>query len=62
LDSCIFPYCSSGSLKWDISNHTAAFPTDAYGTLEFQGTGEGDKSKVCLSKMTVEVVVFTVNK
>nr|CAB3267283.1 transient receptor potential cation channel subfamily M member 1-like [Phallusia mammillata] len=31
--------------KWSITQHTSLFPTDAYGTLEFQGTGEGDKSK-----------------
>ena len=33
--------------KWNVMDHTCKYTTDAYGTLEFQGTGEGDKSRVC---------------
>ena len=35
--------------KWNVMDHTCKYTTDAYGTLEFQGTGEGDKSRVCFS-------------
>ncbi|XP_039270713.2 transient receptor potential cation channel subfamily M member 1-like isoform X2 [Styela clava] len=31
--------------KWNVVHHTTSLPTDAYGTLEYQGTGEGDKSQ-----------------
>uniref|UniRef100_H2YVV7 TRPM SLOG domain-containing protein n=1 Tax=Ciona savignyi TaxID=51511 RepID=H2YVV7_CIOSA len=30
---------------WTVNKHTSTWPTDAHGTLEFQGTGEGDKSQ-----------------
>ena len=33
--------------------NTGFFPTDAYGTLEFQGTGEGDKAKVRMQFLCV---------
>lgn len=32
--------------KWSVSKHTQAFPTDAYGSLEFQGGGHTNKSMV----------------
>lgn len=31
--------------KWNVLRNTSALPTDAHGILEFQGTGEGDKSQ-----------------
>lgn len=34
--------------KWCVQQHTCVLPTDAHGTLEFQGTGEGDKAQVSM--------------
>uniref|UniRef100_H2Y089 Transient receptor potential cation channel subfamily M member 3 n=1 Tax=Ciona intestinalis TaxID=7719 RepID=H2Y089_CIOIN len=31
--------------RWNVMKNTSCWPTDAHGTLEFQGTGEGDKSQ-----------------
>lgn len=31
--------------KWNAIQNTTPLPTDAFGTLEYQGTGEGDKSQ-----------------
>uniref|UniRef100_A0A8C3VEE9 Transient receptor potential cation channel subfamily M member 1 n=1 Tax=Catharus ustulatus TaxID=91951 RepID=A0A8C3VEE9_CATUS len=30
--------------KWSVSKHTQAYPTDAYGNLEFQGGGHSNKA------------------
>ncbi|XP_006872223.1 PREDICTED: transient receptor potential cation channel subfamily M member 1 [Chrysochloris asiatica] len=30
--------------KWSVSKHTQSFPTDSYGTLEFQGSGYSNKA------------------
>lgn len=32
--------------KWSVSKHTQAYPTDAYGNLEFQGGGHSNKAMV----------------
>ena len=33
------------STDWSVNRNTKEVPTDAVGTLEFQGTGEGDKAQ-----------------
>lgn len=32
--------------KWSVGNHTQSYPTDSYGTLEFQGGGYCNKAMV----------------
>lgn len=32
--------------KWSVSKHTQSYPTDSYGTLEFQGGGYSNKAMV----------------
>ena len=34
------------SEKWSISKHTQLSPTDAFGTIEFQGGGHSNKAMV----------------
>lgn len=34
------------NVNWNISRHTTPFPTDAYGTLEFQGGPHPTKARV----------------
>lgn len=36
------------SEKWSISKHTQLSPTDAFGTIEFQGGGHSNKAMVTL--------------
>ncbi|XP_071505230.1 transient receptor potential cation channel subfamily M member 3-like [Diadema antillarum] len=36
---------SSGALLWNSKSHTVSLATDAYGLLEFQGAGHGNKAK-----------------
>ena len=37
---------SSISRVWDSNRHTQLIPTDAYGVVEFQGAGHGNKANV----------------
>ena len=32
--------------KWSVGKHTQSYPTDSYGTLEFQGGGYSNKAMV----------------
>lgn len=36
------------SEKWSISKHTQLSPTDAFGTIEFQGGGHSNKAMVTM--------------
>lgn len=38
------------SEKWSISKHTQLSPTDAFGTIEFQGGGHSNKAMVIKGK------------
>lgn len=44
------------SEKWSISKHTQLSPTDAFGTIEFQGGGHSNKAMV--TTVTVLCCVF----
>lgn len=38
--------------KWSVAKHTRTYPTDAYGTIEFQGGGFINKAMVRVIHVT----------
>ncbi|KAB0358720.1 hypothetical protein FD755_019842, partial [Muntiacus reevesi] len=48
------------SEKWSISKHTQLSPTDAFGTIEFQGGGHSNKAMVIRALSLTAQVLFQV--
>lgn len=44
--------------KWTVPKHTQAFTTDAYGTIEFQGSGLVNKAMVQKCSIRIFTLVF----
>lgn len=49
------------SEKWSISKHTQLSPTDAFGTIEFQGGGHSNKAMVTLFTQCCILLVFSLS-
>lgn len=47
------------SEKWSISKHTQLSPTDAFGTIEFQGGGHSNKAMVTLFTLCCILLDFS---